>query len=593
MSSERLIYLPLGGAGEIGMNAYVYGYGAPGKERLILVDIGVTFPDMDGTPGVDLIFPDIAWLKDNADRLDAVFITHGHEDHLGAVAHTYSDLGAPIYARAFTANLARRKMDEHGHPEDAVITASKWPETIQAGPFSVAFLPVSHSIPESGALVIDSPDGRVIHSGDFKLDRHPVVGEPFDPDLWAEVSRPGVKALVCDSTNVFSHHPGRSESELGQNIEKLVSEAEGMVVTTTFASNVARLKTLAEAGAKAGRSIVLLGRAMRRMVEAAVETGVLTDFPPVVSSDDAQDIPRANLMLLVTGSQGERRAASAQLARGKYQGLELKAGDLFLFSSKTIPGNEKDVIRIINQLSEMGVDVVDDTSGLYHVSGHANRPDLQELHRIVQPQMLIPMHGEHRHLREHAKLGEAGGLASVVAVNGMMLDLSGNAPKVAEYVETGRTYLDGTVQIGALDGVVRDRIRMALNGHVLVTAILDEDNEPLGDPWCETMGLPEMGSSKAPLVDVLEEDLSQFMGRAGAKTLKDDAALEEALRRIARNTAQSEIGKKPETTVVISRLSYISATGLRNRAWVRRIRPTNTRSPLLMSWMRANAFVTL
>ncbi|MEO1733839.1 MAG: ribonuclease J [Pseudomonadota bacterium] len=555
MSSERLIYLPLGGAGEIGMNAYVYGYGAPGKERLILVDIGVTFPDMDGTPGVDLIFPDIAWLKDNADRLDAVFITHGHEDHLGAVAHTYSDLGAPIYARAFTANLARRKMDEHGHPEDAVITASKWPETIQAGPFSVAFLPVSHSIPESGALVIDSPDGRVIHSGDFKLDRHPVVGEPFDPDLWAEVSRPGVKALVCDSTNVFSHHPGRSESELGQNIEKLVSEAEGMVVTTTFASNVARLKTLAEAGAKAGRSIVLLGRAMRRMVEAAVETGVLTDFPPVVSSDDAQDIPRANLMLLVTGSQGERRAASAQLARGKYQGLELKAGDLFLFSSKTIPGNEKDVIRIINQLSEMGVDVVDDTSGLYHVSGHANRPDLQELHRIVQPQMLIPMHGEHRHLREHAKLGEAGGLASVVAVNGMMLDLSGNAPKVAEYVETGRTYLDGTVQIGALDGVVRDRIRMALNGHVLVTAILDEDNEPLGDPWCETMGLPEMGSSKAPLVDVLEEDLSQFMGRAGAKTLKDDAALEEALRRIARNTAQSEIGKKPETTVVISRLS--------------------------------------
>ncbi len=554
MSSQRLIYLPLGGAGEIGMNAYVYGYGAPGEERLILVDIGVTFPDMDGTPGVDLILPDLAWLQDRADRLEAVFIMHGHEDHIGALAHTYEALGAPIYARAFTANLARRKMDEYSHPEDAVITASAWPETVQAGPFKVGFLPASHSIPESAALVIDSPDRRVVHSGDFKLDAEPVVGEPFDAELWADVSKTGVKALVCDSTNVFSGHPGRSESEVGPNIEKLVAGAQGMVVATTFASNVARLKTLAEAGERAGRSIVLMGRAMRRMVEAAVQTGILADFPSVVSPEDARDIPRANLMLLATGSQGERRAASAQLARGKYQGMEMKEGDLFLFSSKTIPGNEKGVIRIINQFSEMGVDVVDDSSGLYHVSGHANRPDLERLHQIVQPQMLIPMHGEHRHLREHAKLGEAAGISSVVCVNGMMLDLSGNAPKVAEYIETGRTYLDGSVQIGALDGVVRDRIRMALNGHVIVTAILDDENEPVGEAWCEIMGLPETGSSKAPLVEVLEEDLTQFLMRADAKTLKDDDKLEENLRRIARQTSLSEIGKKPETTIIISRL---------------------------------------
>ena len=555
MSGERLIYLPLGGAGEIGMNAYVYGYGKPGQERLILVDLGVAFPDMDSTPGVDLIFADLTWLKARRDQLEAVFITHAHEDHIGGIAHFFDDLQVPVYARAFTANLARRKMEEHGHPEDAVTTCLPWPETVQAGPFTVGFLPISHSIPESAGLVIDSPAGRVMHSGDFKLDPAPVVGEAFDPDLWANVASAGVKALICDSTNVFSLQPGRSESEIGPDIETLVSQATGMVVATTFASNVARLKTLAEAGQRAGRSIVLLGRAMRRMVEAAIETGVLSDFPTVISAEQAVEIPRDNVMLLVTGSQGERRAASAQLARGKYRGITLKEGDLFLFSSKTIPGNERGVIRIINQLSEMGVDVVDDSSGLYHVSGHANRPDLQRLHQIVAPQMVIPMHGEHRHLRAHARLAEEGGAQSIVAVNGTMLDLTGNAPKVADYIESGRTYLDGSIKIGALDGIVRDRIRMALNGHIVITLILDDEDEALGDPWCELMGLPETGRSRAALAEVIEEDLSQFVGRAKAKTLRDDTALEEGLRRIARQTALSEIGRKPEVTVVISRLS--------------------------------------
>ncbi len=554
MSSERLIYLPLGGAGEIGMNAYVYGYGKPGQERLILVDLGVTFPDMDTTPGVDLIHADISWLRERADRLDAVFVTHAHEDHVGAVAHCYDALNAPIYARAFTANIARRKMEEYGHLEDAVRTASAWPEQIQVGPFTVGFLPVSHSIPESAALVIDTPAGRIVHTGDFKLDANPVVGEAFDPDLWAEVAKPGVKALVCDSTNVFSSHPGRSESEVGPEITRLVEEADGMVVATTFASNVARVKTLAEAGQRAGRSVVLLGRAMRRMIEAATETGILSDFPRVVSAEEAVDMPRQNLMLIVTGSQGERRAASAQLARGKYRGLELKDGDLFLFSSKTIPGNERGVIFIMNQLSEKGVDVVEDSSGLYHVSGHANRPDLERVHELMNPQMVIPMHGEHRHLREHAKLAEAGGRTGMLAVNGTMLDLTGDTPEVADYLETGRTYLDGTVKIGALDGVVRDRIRMALNGHVTVTVILDEEDEPLGEPWCDTMGLPELGSSRAALVEVLEEDLNQFLMRAEAKTLRDDDRLEEAMRRIVRQSTKTEIGKKPEVTVVISRM---------------------------------------
>jgi ribonuclease J len=555
MASDRLIYLALGGAGEIGMNTYVYGYGPAGKERLIVVDLGVAFPDMDTSPGVDLIMADISWLVARREQVEAVFITHAHEDHVGAVAHTYGQLQAPIYARAFTANIARRKMQEQGHPEDAIRITSAWPEQVAAGPFTVGFLPMSHSIPESSALVIDSPAGRLIHSGDFKLDETPLVGEPFDPDLWAEVSKPGVKALICDSTNVFSQHPGRSEASLGPEIEKLVAGAKGMVVATTFASNVARVKTLAQAGVAAGRSIVLLGRAMRRMIEAAVETGVLKGFPSVVSPEEARDIPGENLMLLVTGSQGERRAASAQLSRGKYQGIELQEGDLFLFSSKTIPGNEKGVIRIINSFSEMGVDVVDDDTGLYHVSGHANRPDLERLTDIVRPQVVIPMHGEHRHLREHVKLAQSRGRTGVLAVNGMMVDLSGNAPTIAEYIESGRTYLDGTVQIGALDGVVRDRIRMALNGHLVVTVILDEEDEPLGEPWCELMGLPETGTSAAPLVDVLEEDLGQFLGRASPKTLRDDDDLNEGLKRIARQTCLSEIGRKPEVTIVVSRLS--------------------------------------
>ncbi|WP_298675992.1 ribonuclease J [uncultured Lentibacter sp.] len=555
MSTERLIYLPLGGAGEIGMNCYVYGYGPKDKERLILVDLGVTFPDMDTSPGVDLIFPDLAWLTERRDQLEAVFITHAHEDHVGAIGHFFGGLDVPVYARAFTANIARRKLSEHGFGAETVTTLAPYPETVAAGPFSVSFVPVSHSIPESSSLLIESPGGRVFHTGDFKIDHNPIVGEAFDEALWEEISKGGIKAMVCDSTNVFSPHAGRSESELGENLEALIKGAEKMVVATTFASNVARVKTLAEAGARAGRSICLMGRAMRRMVEASVETGVLKDFPTTVSTEDARSIPRESLMLLVTGSQGERRAASAQLARGKFNGIEMKEGDLFLFSSKTIPGNERGVISIMNQFSEMGVDIFDENDGLYHVSGHANRPDIEKAHELMNPQMVIPMHGEHRHLRAHARLAEEKGRASVVAVNGMMIELSGNAPKVVEYIETGRRYLDGSTQIGALDGIVRDRIRMALNGHVIVTVILEENGEPLGEPWCEVMGLPETGRSKAPLVEVLEQDLAQFLGRASDKTLVDDSKIEQELRKIARRSALDEIGKKPEVSVIISRLA--------------------------------------
>ena len=553
-TTERLIYLPLGGAGEIGMNAYVYGYGEAGREKLIVVDLGVTFPDMGSTPGVDLIFPDISWLEARRHDIEGIFITHAHEDHVGAIGHLWDKLGAPIYARSFTSHIARRKMADQGHPEALVKTAEAWPSQIEIGAFQVAFIPISHSIPESSGLLISTPAGRIIHTGDFKMDETPMVGEAFDPALWEEVSKDGVKALVCDSTNVFSEHAGRSEASLGKNIEALVASAPEMVVATTFASNVARVKTLAEAGVRAGRSICLMGRAMRTMIEASIETGVLKDFPTVVTPEDAKSIPRVHLMLLATGSQGERRAATAQLAHGKFQGMELREGDLFLFSSKTIPGNEKDVIRIINQLSEKGVDVVDDSNGTYHVSGHANRPDLQRMHEITKPQCIIPMHGEHRHLRAHQKLAEASGHASVVCVNGMMLDLSGNAPKVVEYVETGRVYLDGTVQYGALDGIMRERIKMAMNGLVHVNIVMDDEDDFFAEPWVEIRGLPTTGRSHGALEDILEEDVSQFLGRAKQKTRQDDDALEDEVRKIVRQTTLSELGKKPEVSVTISRL---------------------------------------
>ena len=553
MAADRLIYLPLGGAGEVGMNMYVYGYGRPGKERYILVDMGVTFPDMDGTPGVDLIFPDVDWIAERVDRLDAIFITHAHEDHVGAVGHLFSRLQAPIYARKFTAHIGRLKMEEHGYDGSEIVTVGAMPEMVEAGPFKVGFMPISHSIPESSALIIDTPEGRMVHTGDFKIDETPGLGEPFDVEAWGSLGP--VKALVCDSTNVFSPDPGRSEATVGPEIERVVREASGMVVATTFASNIARVKTLADAGVAAGRSVVLLGRAMKKMIGAGVETGLIKDFPSTITPEEARDIPRDHLMLLATGSQGERRAASAQLARGKYLGIELKGGDTFIFSSKTIPGNEVSVGRITNGLSEKDVDVIDDKMAAIHVSGHANRPDLQRMHELTKPQSLVPMHGEHRMLREHAKLGEAGGIASVIAPNGTMVSLSGNRPEVVEFVETGRLYLDGSIQVGALDGVVRDRIRMALNGQVVIGILIDEEDEPLTDAWAEMRGLPEVGQSRVSVQDILEEEVGQFLGRADSKTVADDGKLEEQVKRIVRNTCSKEIGKKPEVVVLISRLT--------------------------------------
>ena len=552
-SNERLVYVPLGGAGEIGMNMYLYGWGAPGKERWIMIDVGVTFPSMEGSPGVDLIMADTTFIEERIDALEAIFITHGHEDHVGALGHLWSKLGGrPVYTRAFTGIIARHKLESVGVEPSAVSVVEAMPEMVEAGPFKVGFLPVSHSIPEASAMVIDTPAGRVIHSGDFKLDPDPQLGEAFDPEALKAIAGKDLMALVCDSTNVFSKDPGRSEANIVEEIDTLMETATGMVVATTFASNIARLRTLAKAAANQGRAVVLLGRAMNRMIGYGREAGVLPDFPNVVDVKEAANIPREHLFALSTGSQGEPRAATAALARDKYMGIELSKGDTFLFSSKTIPGNEIGVGRLVNGLAEKGVRVVEEDAR-YHVSGHANRPDLEKVHELTNPRFVVPMHGEYRHLKEHAELAEANGRKAAIAPNGTMIDLSHNQGEVLDVIETGRTYLDGSALIGSMDGVVRERVRMALRGHVSVSVVIDEDNRPLDGVWVELLGVPELhlGSLQEDLEEAIEADLS----RAKRKDLVDDDAVIERVSRVVRKVCNEQVGKKPLVTVMTSRLA--------------------------------------
>ncbi|GLQ34762.1 MBL fold hydrolase [Amylibacter marinus] len=551
-SKNKLIYLPLGGAGEIGMNMYLYGYGPSGQERYILADVGVTFPSMDGTPGVDLIMADTQFIQQRADQLDGIFITHAHEDHIGAIGLLFPRLNAPIYCRKFTAAVARAKMEDRGLDASAIEILPPYPEMQKVGPFSVGILPVPHSIPEASGLVIEVGGLRVVHTGDLKLDADPIVGEAFDPDMFKALGKKGVDVLVCDSTNVFSNKEGRSESTLQAPIAKMISEASGMVVATTFASNVARLKTLAEAGVAAGRSVCVLGRSMQRMLGYATQSGVLTDFPPRIDLEDVASVPRENLMLIVTGSQGEGRAASAQLARGKYLGLTMKENDTFLFSSKTIPGNEVPVGRIINSLAMQGVKVIDDSAEIYHVSGHANRPDLQRVHALLQPTTLIPMHGEYRHLKEHAQLAISNGMQAIVAPNGSVVEIDEKGAKVVDTIETGRIYLDGKQLIGAYDGVVLERIRMATRGFVAVSLVM-EDADVLG-VWAEVVGLPELSEAEEPLVTQIEEQIERVLVSQKAKRLLDDEEVEHLVARTVSRICRDEVGKKPVSRILINRL---------------------------------------
>ena len=530
------------------MNMYVYGYGPKGRERLIVVDAGVLFPDPETTPGVDLIIPDYSWLVERKDQVEGIVLTHGHEDHIGAVPFVLEELPIPVFATPFPAELTRRKLDEFELDPGSVREVNQYPSTISIGPFSIQFIPVPHSIPEASALLIEAGESRIVHSGDLKLDSDPVIGRPFDRELWSEAMAQGITALVCDSTNVFSTHPGRSEASVGPRLAELFAETKGTIAATTFASNIARLKQIADAGHRSGREIVLLGRAMLRMVEVGLKTGVLSSFPRTISAGEATRLPRDKLLMLATGSQGEPRSATSQLANGKFCGLELAAGDTLLYSSKTIPGNERSIARVVNRFAERGVRVIEDPTEIYHVSGHLNQPDLLELYRIVKPDTVVPMHGEHRHLIEHERLAESVGIPAHVIANGMSFEF-GSMRRNPEFALAGRLYLDGNELIEPHAGVVRQRLRMSRAGLACVSVVLDRRSRKLRKLEMRLMGVP----GEDDLID--DSEVSRLVedeilnGGRRRKGLEGD--MESRVGKRVRRHVASVTGKSPEVSVII------------------------------------------
>jgi ribonuclease J len=550
-----LVYVALGGAGEIGMNCYMYGLGEAATRRWIVVDLGIGFGDMETSPGVELVMPDVTFAVEERARIEAIFLTHGHEDHIGALPHLWPKLKVPVYARPFTAELARRKMQDAGL-DPSVVREVELGQRIDAGEFSVEYVNVTHSIPEASMLAIRTPAGLTVHSGDFKLDPAPQLGEPVDMGPFEALGDEGVQALACDSTNVFLEGEAGSEGEIVGRLTDLIREAPRAVAATTFASNVARLKTLAEAAEAAGRSVVVVGRAMRRMIEVAVQTGQIDSFPKVVPDEEASSIPAENLFYLVTGSQGEGRAALARIASGSHPTVTLKEGDLVLFSSKTIPGNEAGIYRLYNRLSEQGIKVVDGEMERIHVSGHARRGDLQRMYAALRPRVSVPIHGEHRHLVEHAESAPGWGAAvSIVAPNGSVARLDGNAPGVIEEIETGRVFLDGSAHVGAYDGVIRERLKMARQGVIIVSLVTDEAGELIADPEIRCHGAPKDGEDwSAPLAEMIQQSVDDAIEGAPAKARRTDAGIEEIATRAVRKVANRFWGKKPMVSVIVHRL---------------------------------------
>lgn len=552
--SDDLVFVALGGAGEIGMNMYLYGHGHGAKRRWIMVDCGVGFGDMETSPGIELVMADPSFIEAQADKLDGIFATHAHEDHIGAMGRLWPRLKAKIYAQPFTAANIQRKLEESGVSPKHVRLVEK-DETVSVGPFKVRFQPITHSIPEAAALVIDTPSGRIVHTGDFKVDHAPQMGDPFDDEAFRKIGDEGVHALVCDSTNVMLEGRGHSEEEVLAPLTEIIRNAKGAVAATTFASNVARVRSLALAARQTGREIVLVGRAMKRMVETAEQCGLLTDMPSTVSEDDADSLPRENVFYIVTGSQGESRAALARIATGSHPTVELTDGDTVIFSSKTIPGNEEGVYRIHNLLSERGVKVIDESNGgRIHVSGHARQGDVEHMYRLLRPKVAVPMHGEHRHLTHHAALAESLGVPSVVAANGAVAAIAGPRPEIVDHAEVGRVYLDGDTLVGALDGVVRERLKLARNGLVIASIVVDEDGELVADPEVKILGGPQEGEGwPQPLEDMIWDAIDADIEKAGRKQRSDDG-LEGVTTRAVRRVCRRWWGKKPQVAVLITRL---------------------------------------
>jgi ribonuclease J len=544
-SQDELVLLPLGGAGEIGMNFNAYGFGPPDERKWIVVDCGVLFGRETDTPGVDVIMPDIRFLAELRKDVLGIVLTHAHEDHIGAIGHLWPQLRCPMYATPFTARLMHDKLLEAGIEELARVKVVPLGGRLTLGPFDIEFHSITHSIPEPNALVIRTPLGTVMHTGDWKLDPEPLIGEATDEVAFRKIGDEGVLAMVCDSTNALVQGHSGSEADVKKGLTELIGTLKGKVAVTGFASNLARLQSVAEAAREHGREVALVGRSMHRITGAARETGYMKHFPRLIDEEEAAQLPSDRVLYLCTGSQGEPRAALARIARGDHPSVQLGAGDAVIFSSRIIPGNDIAIHELHNQLSELGVEVLTVEDHFVHVSGHPCREELAEMYRLIRPQIAVPVHGEVRHMAEHARLARSLQVPQAVVVeNGHMLRLAPGRAQVIDEVPAGRIYMDGRVMTEAGEGLTRNRRALAFAGFIGISVALDKRGRVASDPAYFFEGVPE--SVQEPVRNAAEETLRRFNPKKG-----DDDGLREQVRRAARRAANDAWGKKPITKVEI------------------------------------------
>ncbi len=549
---EELVFLPLGGVGEIGMNLYLYGLGSPRRRQWLMIDLGVTFPG-EYEPGIDLIMPDTRFIEDERANLAGILLTHAHEDHFGAVMALWPRLRAPVYATPFTAALLRAKLIERGLEGDVELIEIFRQTRMEIGPFDIELIDMAHSIPEPNGVVIRTPLGTVFHTGDWKLDPDPIVGPPLDEKRIREVAQEGIDVLVCDSTNAMRDGVSPSEADVAETLTEIICKAEHRVAITTFASNVARLRSAIAAAKAADRHVVVVGRAMLRTLQVARETGHLPGDVELLSDDEYGYLPRDKVVALCTGSQGETRGALARIAADTHPKITFAAGDMVIFSSRTIPGNEKSVGRVQNKLVDQGVEIVTDADALVHCSGHPRRGELEKMYEWVRPRIAIPMHGEARHLAAHADLAKSLGVGNVVRTrNGTMVRLAPGPAELIDEAAAGRVYKDGAIMLEGGSNTLSERRKLAFAGTVSVSLILSGAGELRGEPQIACWGLPESSKEGVAMAEIIFDAIYGALDGIPRRRRKDSAKVGEAVRRAVRAEINQAWGKKPLCAVLVT-----------------------------------------
>ena len=545
------VFAPFGGVGEIGMNLALYGYGPPKSRKWLMVDCGLGFPGAD-LPGVDVVYPDISFVERIAKDLVAICITHAHEDHIGALATLWPRLKCKVYATPFATGLLEvRRLGEPGAPKITMFPARAG-SVLDLDPFTVEYIAVAHSIPEANALAIRTPLGVALHTGDWKIDPEPGIGQRIDERRLRALGDEGVDALICDSTNILREGDSFSESDVARTLRTLIAEAKGRVMVTTFASNVQRLRAIAEAAQACGRTVVVAGRAMDRVVQVARDCGYLEGLPGFNAPELLAALPREKTVVIATGSQGEQRAAMARAAAGEHPAIKLVAGDLAIFSSRAIPGNAREVHRVINNLCNLGVEVITDHDHLVHCSGHPRRGEVAQMYDWVRPKTAVPVHGEAHHLTQHAAFAKARGVSQVVpARNGALVRLAPGAPAIVGETPHGRLYKDGDVVLGQDDDAVRDRVRLSFSGVVSVALAVDKRGDLVGDPDVTFSGVPRRGKFGEDMAEVIDEALFATFEGLPRPRRRDADAVSTAIERSVRGAVASVWGKKPTVHVMV------------------------------------------